>query len=302
MGELQPLALAEEVDRVLADHVAAPQGQHPNLARRAWADQALASEAAVLAQIAPEGGGHGFGEPERRPRGRVLLVAVMRLEDLHVEALAQRPRRLLDEAEEELDPHRHVGRVQDRNPLRRLAEQSESRLVETGGSADEWDAALGANPRRDGAALGRGKVDYHVCAAVERAAEVGLHGDSEPGGRLGHAPAGAGPRHHLHLHLRREAEISSPHAPPMPTRTARVIGFRSPGRKAPRAAPPSGLRRRRQRQAHLVIETPHQVERRLHRDGVGFEEEGAVQGVQPHLQLPGPLEFALRAPPAPGRR
>src|SRR5690606_22542447 len=95
VGELQPLALAAEVDRVLADHVAAPQGQHPDLARRAWADQALASEAAVLAQIAPEGGGHGFGEPERRPRGRVLLVAVMRLEDLHVEALAQRPRRLL---------------------------------------------------------------------------------------------------------------------------------------------------------------------------------------------------------------
>src|SRR5690606_20942257 len=72
MRELDALPLAEEVDRMLAHHVPAPERQNADLLGGARTHLALAAVAAILRKVAAEGAGHRLGEPKRRPRRRIL--------------------------------------------------------------------------------------------------------------------------------------------------------------------------------------------------------------------------------------
>src|SRR5512141_262678 len=61
--ELEPLALAAEVDRVLADDVAAPQRLHADLPGRALAEDAVAGVGERVLRLAPERLGRAPAEP-----------------------------------------------------------------------------------------------------------------------------------------------------------------------------------------------------------------------------------------------
>src|SRR5690606_38058630 len=78
--------------------------------------------------------------------------------------------------------------------------------VEAGGAADEGHAPLGADAGSRHAGPRRGEVDHHLRAPIQRTAEVGLHGDAEPVGRLRGPPTGAGPPDDLHLRIGSQAE------------------------------------------------------------------------------------------------
>jgi hypothetical protein len=77
---------------VVADDVAAADGGEADGRRVALAGDAFAAvHGAQWLQVAAERGGHHLAHLQRGAAGRVDLVAVVRLDDLDVVALCQRP-------------------------------------------------------------------------------------------------------------------------------------------------------------------------------------------------------------------
>ena len=92
---------------------------HANLLARALADYALPPVYGYLAQVAAQTGRGPLGQRQCRPRGRIDLVPMMRLNDFHIVVVAQDPRRLFDQLEEHVHGRaeirrKHAGNVRYR--------------------------------------------------------------------------------------------------------------------------------------------------------------------------------------------
>ncbi len=156
--DFDPLALAGEDHRVLADDVAAPDRVEGDLPRPALAGDPLAAMHGDRLEVAAERGGDRLAEPERGAGGRVDLVAVMRLDDLDVVAVAEDARRDLGELERHVDPDREIGRHRDWN---RARGSRDARLL-------VGSEAGGADHR----ALARGNARVHVRERALRGGEI----------------------------------------------------------------------------------------------------------------------------------
>src|SRR5262249_7149957 len=100
MHELEPPAYAPEQDRVVADRVPGPQAHHADLVRPARPDQALTGERLHAVEVLPARRGDGPAERQRRAARRVALVVVVQLDDLRIEALAEKCRRAAHQLEQ----------------------------------------------------------------------------------------------------------------------------------------------------------------------------------------------------------
>src|SRR5699024_5088824 len=113
MGQLQSLALTAVQDGVIADDVApANRGEADGLPppRPGLALPAIDRH---LVQIPAQGLGHHLAQPQGRARGRIHLVAVMPLDDLDVDAVAEYPTGDFRQLEAEIDTDAEVGRQAD---------------------------------------------------------------------------------------------------------------------------------------------------------------------------------------------
>src|SRR5215470_14433677 len=81
VADLQPLGGAEEVRRVLADHVAAADRRHADLAARPRPDVAVAGVALDLVVVDAAAGRDGAGDPQRSARGGVPLGVMVGLDN-----------------------------------------------------------------------------------------------------------------------------------------------------------------------------------------------------------------------------
>src|SRR5581483_11043487 len=101
--ELDALAGAEEVHRVVPDGVAAAHGEHADLRVRSLSDEALAPVRGPVREQRAAALGGGGGERERGPGRRVLLAAVVDLRHLDVERRAEAARQIPRGLEQDRD-------------------------------------------------------------------------------------------------------------------------------------------------------------------------------------------------------
>ena len=99
MGDLDALADAGEHHRVIADDIAAAQRGEADRAGAALAGVPLACVDRDVVEPASLRRGDDLAHLERGARGRIDLVAVMRLEDLDVVAAGEDSRRDLEQLE-----------------------------------------------------------------------------------------------------------------------------------------------------------------------------------------------------------
>src|SRR5581483_5081222 len=115
----------------------------------------------------------------RRAGGRVDLVAMVGLDDLDVDAVAQHACGHLQQLEAEVHAHAHVGREHDGNFARRDFYLRARAGVEAGGADHHAPAgpAAGVDMRRY---CGRGgEIDEHV-AVGEHGGNIIAYGDVQP--------------------------------------------------------------------------------------------------------------------------
>ena len=123
MGDLDPLPLADEVDGVLADDVAAADGLHADLFFGPLAADPLAVVVGHLVVVAAERLGHHFAHAHRGAGGGVLLLVVVQLDDLHVEVVTQGLGHVLEDLEADVDADAHVRGEHRRDILRQFGGQ-----------------------------------------------------------------------------------------------------------------------------------------------------------------------------------
>ena len=111
----------------------------------------------------------------------------MHLDDLDVERRAERARRRLDERQQHVDAHAHVGGEHDRDLAAESAERRLLRGIESGRADDGRDPLARARGEVRQRAVRAREVDEDV-GARERRIDVG--GDRD----AGDAPAGSRPR------------------------------------------------------------------------------------------------------------
>ena len=209
--DLDALAGAGEHHRVLADDVAAADRMEADLRRLPLAGNAFAAEDEILFVQSP---GDDLAQLQRRAGRRVDLVAVVRLDDLDVVAVAEDAGRDLGQLVGRVDADGEVRRHHDRDALRRLGDAALVLFGEAGGADHHRSCVLEVRER----ALGPGEVDQHVRLrnGAEFGSDLGLadrlanrtaafhvqrsdqrqllireHGVDQ---RASHAPAGAGDR------------------------------------------------------------------------------------------------------------
>src|SRR3990172_1107511 len=84
VGDLEPFPDPAEHEGVFAHDVSRPDRESPDLLPGALPDHSLPAVHAHLLHVPAQRAGHHIGNPDRRPRGRVLLEPVMDLDDLDV--------------------------------------------------------------------------------------------------------------------------------------------------------------------------------------------------------------------------
>ena len=198
--EFHPLAIRGEDDRVIAHHVAAADGVDADLAAGAFADYAFAAVTEDFLQLDLSHVAEDFEQRGGRAAGRVLLQAVVHLDDFEVEAGAEDFGGLAGEPEERV----HAGRVvrgPDHGNLRGAGPERGLLLLLVSGGADNERLAM---PHAEFGEGQGGLVEAEVDDGVglrqqwgERLAEVDLSDYFEPG----HA-GGAGDERLAHAALR----------------------------------------------------------------------------------------------------
>src|SRR4051812_18014448 len=170
-GDLDALAGAGEEHGVLADDVAAPDGMEADFLPGALAGLALAAMARDLRQLALQRLGNDFAKFQRGARGRIDLVAVVRLDDLDVVAVAKDARRSLRQLVPGVDADGEVRRHDNRDAPRRLRDGFTLRVGKAGGADHHGTSVLEIRKR----ALGTCEVDEHVAACSR--SRIGTDGD-----------------------------------------------------------------------------------------------------------------------------
>ena len=173
VGDLDPLTHADEVDGVLADDVAAPDGLHADLFLRPLAADPLAVEVGYLVVVATERLGYHFAHPYRSAGGGILLHLVVRLDDLHVEVVAEDGGHVLQHLETDVDPDRHVRCQYDGDILRQLGSQRPLFRGEAGGADDDCLPVEAADLQILQRHLRVGEVDEDVAPLDHRVEVVG---------------------------------------------------------------------------------------------------------------------------------
>jgi hypothetical protein len=119
--------------------------------------------------------GDDLAHLQRGARGRIDLVAVVRLDDLDVVAGGQRLGGHLQQLERDVHAHAHVGRHHDGHVAGGLRRSGLLRFGEAGGADDGLYAQLAAHRQVGQRALGAGEVDQHL-AALQAGGQVGRDG------------------------------------------------------------------------------------------------------------------------------
>src|SRR5262249_26600250 len=113
MRQLEPLSQRAEGDGVLSHYIAGSEREHADLRSCPLTGKPLTSIHGRLREIASQGFGDDFRQPQRSPARRILLEAVVSLRDLHVVVVAQHPRDVSKDAKSDVDGHAHVGGKED---------------------------------------------------------------------------------------------------------------------------------------------------------------------------------------------
>jgi hypothetical protein len=137
-----------------------------------------------------------LAQQKRRAGGRVDLHAVVHLEDLDVEVLAERGRRLAHQARKQVHPERHVAGLDDAGVPRRRLEALEVGLRQPRRADDVDDRGLRREIGVRDARLGRGEVEDAVRLREHGQGIVGDHDAALacPGKQPGVLPEGDGVR------------------------------------------------------------------------------------------------------------
>src|SRR5579862_3117623 len=170
-GHLDPLPGAGKDDRVLADDVAAADGMETDLLRRARPDVAFAAMLCFLFQISLQCRSDDFAQFKSGARGRVHLLAMVRLDDFDVVAVAQDTRCDLGQFEHRVHPHREIRRHRDRDLAARLQDGALQRIGEPGGAYYDRLSELRADLDVFDGAFGAREINKHV-ARSNRLADV----------------------------------------------------------------------------------------------------------------------------------
>src|SRR5688572_5256793 len=193
VDELEPLALADEHDRVLAGVVAAAQRldadrrrgprtdlasalEHQSAGLRSpfrWSSLAFSIVFARLWLAATLG--DRLGESQRGAAGRIALGRVVQLDDLRIERGAEPLRRRAHQPDERVHRQREICRAHDRDPRTQCVERVRVGPREPGRTGDVGDACVGARARRRKRDGGRGEVDRDVALRDRGGEIVGYH-------------------------------------------------------------------------------------------------------------------------------
>ena len=102
MGDLQPLAFTRKNDGVVTDDVSGADRAEPNRVAIPSTGPTFAAIKRDFGEIPPQRLGHDLSQAERRTRRCVNLVAVMRFNNLDIDAIAQRLGRRLGQFESKI--------------------------------------------------------------------------------------------------------------------------------------------------------------------------------------------------------
>jgi hypothetical protein len=178
MGDLQPFAQPREHRCMFADDVACADGFESYRLAIALAGLTLAAVDSALFQVAPERARDHLAHAQRGARGRICLVAMMRLDDFNIDRIAQHARGGIDQLEAQVDAGAHVGRQHDGDILRRHLDLSTLRGAESGSADHHPLIVLAADRNIVERCFWPGEVDYHVDPTYDNA-QTGLDRDAE---------------------------------------------------------------------------------------------------------------------------
>ena len=165
MGQLDPFSLTPEHHRMLADDVAGADGLEADGPAVARAGAAYPPVDRALGEVAAQRAGDDLAHAHRGPRRRIDLVTMVRLDDLDVHAVAERPRRDVEELEAEVDPDAHVRGVHDGDVAGRILQRPDLVRGQAGGADDHRAAPRPARPGVFDGRLRQGEVDADLGGA-----------------------------------------------------------------------------------------------------------------------------------------
>ena len=179
---------------MFAHDIAAADGGKTDGGRVTLARDAVALVDCAILEVAPQRLGHDLAHFQRRARGRIDLVAVVRLDDLNVVARGQRLGRHLQQLQRDVDANAHVGRHDDGRLGSKGGNFSFLQVAEAGGAHHGLDAQFGADLQVCQRAFRPGEVDQDIGifqAGAQVAGDGHTTGHTQKGGGIG-ADAGAG--------------------------------------------------------------------------------------------------------------
>ena len=134
---------------------------------------AVAHALALGSELDPAAARRGLAERQRGSRGRVDLVAVVHLQHLNVEVLAQHAGRLLDQTREQIDAEAEVGGPYNGRAFGGGADRLGLIRIEPGGAEHQGAAALGRESRVSDTRRRHGQIQdlpIPCCATVNAVA------------------------------------------------------------------------------------------------------------------------------------
>lgn len=177
VGQLESLARPKKVHRVVADHVAATNGQDTDFLALS---RARAPFATVDELMRVPAAGRSLGEPQRRTAWGVSLLVVMRLDNLDVER-RERPRGLCHELRQHMNSDAHVGLPQDRDLFGRGIQVLQRLRRKPRGATDERKALCLRQCSDVTCGLGARKFDDDLRRRARDGACLGIDGNAELG-------------------------------------------------------------------------------------------------------------------------
>ena len=149
---------------MLAHDVAAPNRVEPDMPPLARAGDAVAGAVADRLQRHAAPLGRGLAQHQRRARGRIDLVPVMRLDHLDIVFLVQRGGDLFGQLHQQVDAQAHIARAHHHRVTRGGLDAGQVILGQPGGADHMHRPGLRRDAREFHCCGGRGKIDYRLRA------------------------------------------------------------------------------------------------------------------------------------------